>query len=83
MTLAGAVNTIELNAGAAAGFPSGSATASVDPYIEIDPSFANASQYSLEFSDGVENTPEPSSFWLTPAACCALAALRRAQRAAT
>jgi hypothetical protein len=40
----------------------------IDPYIYIDPSFANASQYSVEVSPGIGNSPppvpEPSSFVL-------------------
>jgi hypothetical protein len=35
------------------------ASAQVDPYIYIDPSFANADQYSIEVSDGVGNSPPP------------------------
>jgi hypothetical protein len=32
-------------------------TARVDPYWNIDPTFPNADQYSLVFSDGIENSP--------------------------
>ena len=35
------------------------ASAQVDPYIYIDPSFANADQYSIEVSAGVGNSPPP------------------------
>jgi len=74
----GVVNTIDLltDAGASVG---GSASASVDPAIRIDPSYANASQYQLAFSDGVENVPEPSALWSTACTILGLAALRRAQ----
>jgi len=45
---------------------SGTASASVDPYITIDPSQSNADEYSVEVSAGVDNSPagaapEPSS----------------------
>lgn len=49
----------------------GSASASLDPFVFIDPAFlANNPGYSLSFSDGVDNeppsspTPEPSTFVL-------------------
>ncbi len=35
----------------------GSASAHVDPYFAIDPSFADASQYALYFSPGIDNVP--------------------------
>jgi len=35
------------------------ASALVDPYLYIDPSFANASAYTLVLSDGIANTPTP------------------------
>lgn len=39
---------------AASGFVNGgSASGSADPFIEIDPAFANAGEYTLEFSDGI------------------------------
>jgi hypothetical protein len=60
--------TVQLFAnGGVVGFNYGAtANASADPYIFIDPSFANANQYSILFSDGVSNsplstTPEPRS----------------------
>jgi hypothetical protein len=40
------------------------ASATADPYLEVDPSFPNASEYSIEFSPGVGNgiasVPEPN-----------------------
>jgi hypothetical protein len=41
----------------------GTCSASIDPMIEIDPTFADANQYSLVFSPAVGSTatPEPSS----------------------
>jgi len=47
----------------------GSADAFWDPYIYIDPTFANASAYSISVSPGVGNvptsaSPEPASFLL-------------------
>jgi len=44
----------------------GTGLATVDPYISIDPSFLNASDYSIEVSPGVANTalPEPTSLGL-------------------
>jgi hypothetical protein len=48
---------------------SGPSTAFVDPYIEVDPSFLNASSYTIILSPGFANnpltsTPEPASFLL-------------------
>jgi PEP-CTERM motif len=49
---------------------SGPSTAFVDPYIEVDPTFANASSYTILLSPGFANTPlatatpEPSSIFL-------------------
>jgi PEP-CTERM motif len=37
-------------------------SASVDPTFTIDPSFANANQYSIVFSNGVSAVPEPSTW---------------------
>ena len=50
----------------------GTASGTVDPVITIDPSTPNAAEYSIEVSDGVDNspptppttTPEPSSLAL-------------------
>lgn len=48
-------------------FSSETARAFADPYIFIDPTFPNASLYSIAVSPGVGNTPrvpEPATFWL-------------------
>ncbi len=53
-----------------------SAKAIVDPFFEIDPSFANASLYSIELSPGVGNSiaqaPEPGTLALVAFAMFAL-----------
>jgi hypothetical protein len=75
---------------AAEGFDSpesSSASAQVDPYIFIDPSFADASQYSIEVSPGIGNSPpalpEPSTFVLLGTGILGLAeaARRKSYRA--
>jgi hypothetical protein len=62
----------------------GFAQAFADPYIYIDPSFANAADYSIVVSAGVSNsqasptaTPEPASFALVSIALGGLVLLRR------
>ena len=57
------------------------ANASADPHIFIDPSFAGASQYSVELPAGVSNhlAPEPSSLGLLLGGV-SLVALRRRPR---
>jgi hypothetical protein len=66
----------------AAGY-AGLATAFADPYISIDPSFANAADYSIVVSQGMGNsqtsasaTPELASFTLIGIAFCTAALLR-------
>ncbi len=57
------VNTVifvDLWAGAKA-IRGGQATATIDPYIEIDPTFANAAQYSLVFSTGITQQLPPAT----------------------
>src|SRR5208337_1577603 len=44
--------------------PSSMASAFVDPTIIIDPSFAQASDYSIVFAPGVNPAPEPSTIAL-------------------
>jgi hypothetical protein len=62
---------------------SGSFDATVDPTIEIDPSFPYADDFQLDFSPGVSEgsssdaIPEPSSLALLAAAFTALAIVRR------
>ncbi|MGO9275529.1 MAG: PEP-CTERM sorting domain-containing protein [Terriglobia bacterium] len=43
---------------------SGSWSYSVDGTVEIDPSFADAGDFKLEFSPNPATVPEPSSLWL-------------------
>ena len=50
----GVIYHVEIAAGAIATAP-GAFSAFVDPTIQIDPTFANASNYSIEFSAGIEN----------------------------
>ncbi|MFO1304324.1 MAG: hypothetical protein U1F54_11360 [Burkholderiales bacterium] len=47
---------VDMLAGAKA-FRGGNASASVDPFIQVDPTFANAGQYSLVFSNGITQQP--------------------------
>ncbi len=51
---AGFANTIHLEAQASAG-TQGSATAMADPFLSIDPSTANAAQYSFRLRAGIGN----------------------------
>ncbi len=46
---------------ATAGGNAGSAFATADPYIYIDPSFVNTAGYTITVSDGVGNTPASSA----------------------
>ena len=75
--------TVDIGASAEAYSAGDSAFANVDPIISIDPSFAGASNYSLEFSAGIKGSstsgpgsgstvPEPSSFWLMTVGLLAL-----------
>jgi hypothetical protein len=63
--LPGSIYDIEVNAGGGSGVGSGTWFASADPEVEIDPSFAFAGDFTLEFSpDGTSSgggtTPPPS-----------------------
>jgi len=61
----------------------GSASASIDPFIFVDPSFANAGDYTITVSDGVANVspvPEPSAWALSLAAVGGLGAVRSRRR---
>ena len=61
---AGNALTLQVQAATGDSIVSGSASASADPFIFIDPSFPGASRYSVEVSPGIGNSaavPEPSS----------------------
>jgi hypothetical protein len=79
----GALEDVHLEAEASTNAVLGAATssASADPLIEIDPSFANASDYSILLSAGVGNAtnsiPEPGTSMLI---CCGGAFLLFARR---
>jgi hypothetical protein len=69
--LSGAVNGVHLEIevggarGTATDFDGG--TASVDPYIYVDPTFLNAGDYSIEVSPNIGNisaAPLPATAWL-------------------
>jgi hypothetical protein len=68
--LSGAVNSVhlEIEAGGARGSASDfdGGTASVDPYIYVDPTFLNAGDYSIEVSPNIGNVPVPlpATAWL-------------------
>jgi hypothetical protein len=57
-----------------------SASASIDPYLFVDPSFPNASQYQIVVSPGVANLPLPEPTAAVLVAAGASAALRRRSR---
>ena len=74
------LNFVQLTA-AASGY-GGSAQAFADPYIYVDPNYANASDYSIVVSQGIANTPvsatpEPSSLALAGVALGCVVLLRR------
>jgi hypothetical protein len=56
-------------------------SAQVDPVIAIDPGFANASLYTIEFSTD-STVPEPATFVTMISAICALLAAARLRRRA-
>jgi|SRR5215831_10947309 len=45
---------------AASGLSEGSASASIDPFIFVDPRFAHAADYTITVADGVANAPPPA-----------------------
>jgi PEP-CTERM motif len=64
------------------GSASGPSTAFADPFIEVDPNFANASDYQIIVSQGIGNTPvsatpEPSSLAVVGVALGCVALVRR------
>jgi hypothetical protein len=79
-------NSLDIVAGSDSG-PGSTAFASLDPYIEIDPSFADAGDYTVVFSEGVSNgsplnaVPEPGSLALLLSALCGFGVIRRRERA--
>jgi hypothetical protein len=71
----GTIYEIDVSAGGSAVFV-GSWAASVDPQVEIDPSFADASDFTLEFSPNPPSAvPEPSSMPLLLLVCLGVGAL--------
>lgn len=82
----GAIYDIEVNAGGGSGVGSGTWFASADPEAEIDPSFAYAKDFTLEFSPGPNSgaggtnppptVPEPSNVTLLSVGLSALLGLR-------
>ncbi len=80
----GAIYDIEVNAGGGSGVGSGIWFASADPEVEIDPSFAYAKDFTLEFSPAATSgtgtnpaptVPEPSNLGLLSVGLSALLAL--------
>lgn len=68
--------------GSAAGFFGSSFSASIDPQVSIDPSFADAQDFSLEFSPNPPSlAPEPSSMPLLLVSCLILAMALRLRSA--
>jgi len=75
----GRIYEIDVSAGGDAnGFFGSSFSASIDPQVTIDPSFADASDFTLEFSPNPTSAvPEPSSTSLLLVICLGLGAVRR------
>jgi len=80
--IANAYYHIDLLASATAGIALGSASAFIDPYIQIDPSFADAAKYSIVLSQGIGNiagsvstTPLPPALPMFGAGLLALGAI--------
>ena len=75
----GIIYEIDVTAGGTAGgFYGSSFSASADPQVAIDPSFPDASDFTLEFSPNFTSAaPEPSSMSLLLVACLSLGAVLR------
>jgi hypothetical protein len=74
----GTVYRVNLNASVALFSITGSGFAIADPYIHVDPSFAQAADYRIEVSPGVANAiPEPGTSALLGGAMTGLAWRRR------
>ena len=83
--VAGALYYVSMVAQATAmtnGGGNGYATVFLDPYFEIDPNFAKASDYTLQFSPGIvqQPVPEPGTVALWLAGLGLLAGARRPHR---
>jgi hypothetical protein len=77
--LSNSANEVELEVVA-----QGGGSASIDPSISIDPSFADASQFTLSFSPGVGNTPPvplPAAAWLMLSGLGGLSVIARKRKA--
>src|SRR5262245_43880403 len=76
----GQTGTIHLTVQAASGFPvAGPASAFADPFIHVDPAFADAGLYGIVVPDGVGNAPvpEPAGMLLVFIALGSIAAASR------
>ncbi|HEX2818346.1 MAG TPA: PEP-CTERM sorting domain-containing protein, partial [Phenylobacterium sp.] len=87
LAASGSVGTLGLNADVGGGIGPLASSADADPFIFVDPSFANAGLYSIVVSEGVGNAlpttspvPEPSSWLLLIGGFTGVAALRRGVR---
>jgi len=81
--LSGQTGTIDLTVQAASGFPvAGPASAFADPFIRVDPAFANAGLYSVVVPEGVGNVPvpEPAESLLLVLGLASLACSRTSRR---
>jgi hypothetical protein len=81
-TTVGTVNRLFLNATVTRiSILDGTGFASADPWIRVNPSFPNASSYSIVLSDGVANAiPEPGTLPLVAGALACLATRRARSR---
>jgi hypothetical protein len=81
----GTLNDVEVIATGSSSLGTGSWSASVDPEVEIDPTFIYASDFTIELSPNPATTPEPASLLLlgTALLVLALAARRKSKVART